>query len=168
MTSADEATPRLPADAVDAHLAAEPVSVGDDHGSADGMIDRGKNADREQRRAELGRGLHEANRDHGGADADEEDQHHVATAPAVAEPAGEQRARAEGDEARRRVRQEFRIGHAERRSHDDHRGGENQHRVMVDEMARVDETDHPAGAVHGNPLLLRNELYVLGMTGCCQ
>src|SRR4029077_1357946 len=31
-------------------------------------------------------------------------------------------------------------------------GGENQHRIMVDKMGRVNEADYPAGAVHGqNP-----------------
>jgi hypothetical protein len=51
-----------------------------------------------------------------------------------------------------RVRQQFRIGHAERRPHHDDGGGEDQHRIMVDEMGGVDETDHPGRAVHGaNP-----------------
>ncbi|MEY9619667.1 hypothetical protein ABH982_003124 [Bradyrhizobium ottawaense] len=135
-------------DAVDAHLAAEPVGIRHDHGGADGMIDRGEDADGEQRGAELHGRLHEADRDHGGTNADEEDQHHVAAAPAVPEPAGQQRAGTERDEARRRVRQQLRIGHAERRPHDDHGGGKDQHRIMVDEMACVDETDDPAGAVH--------------------
>jgi len=92
-------------DAVQAHLAAEPVRIGHDHRSADRMIDRGEKADRQQRRAKLQRGRDEAHRNHRRADADEEDHHHVAAAPAVAEPAGDQRARAERDEARGGVRQ---------------------------------------------------------------
>ena len=83
------------------------------------------------------------------ADADKEDHHHVAAAPAIAEPAGQQRAGAERDEARGGVRQQFGIGHAERRPHHDDGGGEDQHRIMVDEVGGVDEADHPGGAVHG-------------------
>ncbi|MET4771091.1 hypothetical protein ABIA28_003305 [Bradyrhizobium elkanii] len=134
-------------DAVDPHLGAELLGIGHDHRGADRMIDRGEDADRQQRGAELQRRLHEADRDHRQADADEEDHHHVAAAPAVAEPARDQRAGAEGDEARGRIGQQFRIGHAERRAHDDDGGGENQHRVVIDEMGRVDEGDHPAGTV---------------------
>ena len=158
-------------DAVQAHLAAELVGIGHDHRGADRMVDRGEQADRQQRRAQLQRRLHQADRDHRGADAGKEDHHHVAAAPAVAEPAGDQRARAEGDEARGGVRQQFRIGHAERRPHDDDGGGEDQHRIMVDEMGGVDERDHPAGAVHGrfpNPAIFRNRLYVVVLTGCRQ
>jgi hypothetical protein len=103
------------------------------------MVDRRKQADCQKRRAELQRRLHEADRDHRGADAGKEDHHHVPAAPAVAEPAGDQRAGPEGDEARGGVRQQFRIGHAERRTHDDDGGRENEHRVMVDEMGRVNE-----------------------------
>ena len=58
-------------------------------------------------------------------------------------------ARPEGDESRRGIGKQLGIGHAERRSHHDDSGGENQHRIMVDEMGGVDEADHPAGAVHG-------------------
>ncbi len=92
-------------DAIEAHLAAEPVGVGHDHGGADRMIDRREQADREQGRAELQRRLHEANRDHRRADADKEDHHHMTAAPAVAEPARQQRSRAERNETRGGVRQ---------------------------------------------------------------
>src|SRR4029077_6231472 len=49
---------------------------------------------------------------------------------------------------RRGVRQQLRIGHAERRPHDDDGGGEDQHRIMVDEMGSVDEANNPGRAVH--------------------
>ena len=157
-------------DAVEAHLAAEPVGIGHDHGGADGVIDRGEQADRQQRRAKLQRRLHQADRDHRQADAEEEDHHHVAAAPAVAEPAGQQRARAERDEARGGVRQQLGIGHAERRPHHDDGGGEDQHRIMVDEVRGVDEADHPGRAVHEieSCNFLRIRLYVVGLTGCRQ
>ena len=135
--------------AVDADLAADLLRVGDDHRRADRMIDRGEDADRKQRDTQLQRRLHEADADHAEADADEVDRHHVAAAPAVAEPAAQERARTEGDKARRRIGQHLRIAKAERRRHQDHGRGENQHRVVVDEMREVDVGDDGLRAVHG-------------------
>ena len=51
-------------DAVEAHLAAELAGIGHDHGGADRMVDRGEQADRQQRGAELEPGLHQPDRDH--------------------------------------------------------------------------------------------------------
>jgi hypothetical protein len=134
--------------AVDAHLAAELVGIGHDHGGADRMIDRCKQSNREQRDAQLQRRLYQPDRDHRQADAGEIDHHHVAPAPPVAKPAGRQRPRAKGDEARRGIGQQLRIGHAHGRPHHDHRGGEDQHRVVIDEMADIDVGDDPGGDVH--------------------
>src|SRR3954453_14876890 len=72
----------------------------------------------------------------------------MAAAPAIAKPAGQQRACPKRDESTRRVRQQLGIGHAERRSHHDDGGGKNQHRIMVDEVCGVDEADPPCGGVH--------------------
>ena len=76
-------------DAVQPHFTAQPVRVRHDHSRADGMVDRREQTDRQQRRAELQRRLHQPHRDHRRPDAGEEDCHHVAAAPAVAKPAGQ-------------------------------------------------------------------------------
>ena len=98
--TADEATPRLPQTPLMPTCAAQFVGVGDQHRGADRVVDRGEQSDREQRHAQLQGRLNEADRGHGGANAQEEHRHHVTPAPAVAEPAGQQRPGAEHDERR--------------------------------------------------------------------
>src|SRR5258708_11991299 len=51
------------------------------------------------------------------------------------------RSGAERDKARGRIGQQLRIGHSECGPHDDDGRGEDQHRVMIDEVGGVDETN---------------------------
>ena len=85
--------------AIDAQRLAQLFRIRGDHGDADRMIDRGEQSDQRQPDCQLQRRAGKAGQDRGHADAQEEHRHHAGLAPAVAQPAGGDRGRAEGDEA---------------------------------------------------------------------
>ena len=105
--SAESATPRLPQTPLMPTSLPSLLGIGDDHRRADRVIDRGEDADREQRDAELQRRLHEADADHARPMPMKKIAIMWRRLQTVAEPAGGERAGAEGDEARRRVGQQF-------------------------------------------------------------
>ena len=130
----------------DAHIAensihaqteAQPWRALNQHGDANRVIDGREQTEQRQAYADHGDAGCHADENARCTDPDEKDHHHVRTAPAVAQPAGGERSRAEQNEAGRRHRKQRAIGHVEPFRHGDHRGGENQHAEMVDEVARV-------------------------------
>ena len=76
---------------------------------------------------------------------DEEDREHRGPAPAVPEPAGRQRARRKGDEARHGKRKKLAIGTVEHPFESEHHRGVKQKEQVVEPVPDVDEEN--AGAV---------------------
>ena len=112
---------QVPEDAVDADRLAQAAHVLDYHGGADGMIDRRKQPDEHQTAGHPHLSLGEAEEDRRGADADEEQAHHAAPAPAVAEPPGRQGADTQGGEGVHGKGQPLSVSAGEFVAHGQHR-----------------------------------------------
>ena len=118
-----------------------------DHREADGVVDRGEHADREQSGRNLDRGVRHRRRDRARPDADEEDDHHALAAPLVREPPRRYRADAECDEPRRGVRNERGVAHAPFLGEPQRRDRrEDQHEEVVEEVPDVEEQEVQAFA----------------------
>ena len=143
-----ERHPEIAPQSVDANGTADALGMADQHRSPNRMIDRGKEPHRRKPKRELPGRLAEAGRDRGETDAEEEHRHHVAPAPAVAQPSGRQGSGAEHDETAQRERDQLAIRLGEIGLHAEHRGREDQHDHMIDQMADIDKTDHSGPRGH--------------------
>jgi hypothetical protein len=86
---------------------AHAAAAAGDHGQTDRMIDRSENTDDKQADANLEGGGRRGGGNCRQASTNEKDGHHTFPAPAVSQPTGRQRKQAEGDEPRRRIRDQF-------------------------------------------------------------
>ena len=91
----------------------------------------------------------EGGQDRARADAEEEDDDHPLAAPLVREPAGRNRGHPEGDEARRRVRDEGRVAHPPLVGEPEGRDRrEDEHEEVVEEVPDVQEEEAEASTRH--------------------
>src|SRR5579875_911497 len=128
--------------------------MADQHRRADRVVNRGKQPDRREPGGQLPEGMGKAGGNRRGAKAKKKHRQHVAPAPPVAEPAGRHRARAEHHKTAQSQRDQLAVGPGEIARHAEHRGGKNQHRQMVEEMADIDKADHTGPrARHDDPPL---------------
>jgi hypothetical protein len=91
------------------------------------MIDSGEHADEKQSDADFQGSAGETSQHRAATEAEKEDDHHAAPAPAIREPPGRQGEGAEGDESGCGVYDELRVAHVEgRRQHQRRNRGVNQ------------------------------------------
>ena len=106
------------------------------------MINRGEDTHNEKGRAHLQGRLGKGRQNGAGADPDKEDGHHAPPAPDIGNPSGRQTADAEGDKARRRVRNKLGIGHIPLASENQSRDGrENEYEEMIEQMSDIQKEE---------------------------
>ncbi len=135
----------IAANAVEGERAAAHGRVLDQHGGADGMVDRREQAERRERNGEHDEIRREASRHERKAAAGVEHRHHVTPAPVVAKPARRQREHTKSEEGRRAERDQFGVAAAVNDLQPDHHRREDQHHVMVERMRPIDEADGELG-----------------------
>ena len=112
------------------------------------MIDGGEQPDGGKAQSQGQRRVGQPRQDRRTAQADEEDDHHAAPAPVIAEPAGRQGAGAEGDEAEDRERQEIAVAAPESAPESQNDGRKEEHEHVVVEMTRIEEKERQLRAVY--------------------
>jgi len=109
------------------------------------MVYGGENPEREQRTSERNQVGRNSRRQQRKAATGIEQRHHVATAPAIAEPAGRQREYPEGNEGGGAKCDQLGVAAPVDHFEADHHGRKNQHDVMIERMRPIDEGDGAPG-----------------------
>ncbi len=112
------------------------------------MINRGKNADQGQADHQHRRAVTQAGQNRRGTDAKEKHQHHLPPTPVITQPAGGERAGAEGNKTTQRQADQRGVIEAEGLGHAEHGSGENQHEHVINHMGSVDVTDDVSRLIH--------------------
>ena len=143
VTPAAKATPRLPQTALKASARPRLLCVFEKERGTDRMIDGAEDAEREQRRRQHRQRRRQRRCDKRQPAAEIEDDHHVAAAPAVGEPACRQREQTEGGEGGRAERNELGIRKAVDSLKLDDDGRINQDDKVIECVSAVEETEDP-------------------------